>query len=387
MLHLRYLLVLSLLTLQATSVEPNQKRDAIYYPLSTRMDAARSNANAIVEIAKIARQAEQDYASESPDGVAMIFGDAAGLIGNLLHTDSSSLPTYYEMLQRQRMYIQFVPFFERFHLLYRKLPLNYEYEQLQVTQGATPLKTTELDFLLETWRDLNDKLERTKSVDHAPEPMRPWPPPSASWPRTNAEGRPVVVVVTANTQLEQVQDPVEREQFRAAIAAYHEASRQKSDRLQLRYKGSSFTNVFMQQIAHEYGGAPHLVAQLQEVMDGYLPPEISTNAMNKVFEAMRPAVAAKTPRPVPGVKGERWIRAAAPSGPIIPAVAKPSKIRDGFNQRPGSGAVASGSSGIPTPETESTGGGAAPSGSPPVWPWAVLGLAALAGGWVWVKSR
>jgi len=288
---LRYLLVLSLLALQGSSAEPNPKRDAVYYPLSTRMDAARSNANAVVEIAQIARQAEQDYGRDVPEALSLVFATAARLIGSSVHPDQTH-PAYFEMVHRQRMYLEFVPFKERFHLLYTTwLPLNSELEQLQPIPSAKPRRLTELDLLLETWRELNDELERTKSVDRAPEPLRPWPPPSALWPRTNAQGIPVLVVVTGNTQPEQVQDPVEREQFRAAIATYREASQQKSDRLQLRYKGDSFTNSVMRQIAREYGKSPHLVAQLQEVMDGYLPPETSTNVMNTVFASMKPAVA------------------------------------------------------------------------------------------------
>ncbi len=70
----------------------------------------------------------------------------------------------------------------------------------------------------------------------------------------------------------------------------------------------------------------------------------------------------------------------------FPAVAKPSKIRDAFNNRPGQGAGPLGNSGATTPAALSPGSGAGSSGRPG-WPWVLLGLAVLVGGWGWVRTR
>ena len=360
MLHFSYVSVLCLLVLPGFSAEPNPKRDAIYYPLSARMDAVRSNANAAVEIAQIAIQAEQDYARESPDGVAMVYGTAAGIIGNSPQSDSSSLATYYEMLQRQRMYVKFVPLKDRFHMLYRTLPLNTEYGQLQVAPGAKPLRITELAFRLETWRELNGEIERVKD----------WK----------------FELVFASIQPPRNPNDLEAQNRYQEEDAKNRAAGERNNYVSiLRNKGSSFTNAVMQQIAREYGKSPHLLEQLQEVMDGYLPPADSTNVMNKVFEAMKPGVAAKTPRPVPGAKGERWIRAPEPRPePGLPAIAKPSRIRDGIAPRGSQGVMGAVSPGAAVAGAEAAGSGGA-AGGRAVWPWAVVGVGAL--GWAWLKMR
>ncbi len=138
-----------------------------------------------------------------------------------------------------------------------------------------------------------------------------------------------------------------------------------------------------------YSKPPYALVELQEILDRRVSDERATNIMNAVFRAMPKAVAATLPRPIPHVGDANRVNPAAvgASNPGLPAVARPSKIRDGFTNRPNQGAVASGNSGSSTPEPESTGSGTSPSGSRPVWPWAVLGLVVLGGGWGWLKSR
>ncbi|NBV21109.1 MAG: hypothetical protein EBS05_04200 [Proteobacteria bacterium] len=66
--------------------------------------------------------------------------------------------------------------------------------------------------------------------------------------------------------------------------------------------------------------------------------------MNKVFAAMKPEVAAKTPRPVPRAKGERWWRVPAPAGEAaLPAVARRSKLRDDLATQSGAVLATTGS--------------------------------------------
>lgn len=138
-----------------------------------------------------------------------------------------------------------------------------------------------------------------------------------------------------------------------------------------------------------YSKPPYALVELQEILDRRVSDERATNIMNAVFRALPKAVAATLPRPIPHVGDANRVNqtTGGTSTPGLPAVARPSKIRDGFNQRPTQGAVAPGSSEAATTGAESPGGGAGSSGGRPVWPWALLGLAALAGGWVWVKSR
>lgn len=89
------------------------------------------------------------------------------------------------------------------------------------------------------------------------------------------------------------------------------------------------------------------------------------------------ARASLLPPIVPPARGE----------PGLPAVARPSKLRDSFGVRGGSGAVAPEPSGKPVAVVESAGSGAEEAGGRPVWPWVGLGLAAFAGGWGWLRQR
>jgi|GEM_PF-1416606 len=150
---------------------------------------------------------------------------------------------------------------------------------------------------------------------------------------------------------------------------------------------SRFTNQVVERVVVEFSATPLLLAQLQEVMDGYLPPSDSTNVMNKVFAAMKPEVAAKTPRPVPGAKGERWLRpAAAPAGPVTPAVARPNRVLEAMRKQQGGGTGSAGGAASSEPGGQPAGVLAESSSGGAVWPWAVLGVGVLAWGW-WRMRR
>ena len=375
----RNFLALCLLGASPLCAQPQPDREALYFSIEAQFQAASTSVTPTADIARIARQAETSFGETTPDLMALVYMNAATLIRNVAPKHPLTAPTYFELVARQRRFIETVSFPQRLWMTGRvSQPLDSLIE-LHPDHNDVTRRTTELELLLNVWRELTAENDRTKSVDDWLMPARPLAPPSASWPRTDRDGTPIIVIVTENTQPEQVQDPVEREQFRADIVAYREASKQKLARSTLRNDGSSFTNKVMAQVAQEYGKTPHLVGQLQEVMDGYLPPSDSTNIMNKVFAAMPSAVAAKTPRPVPGAKGERWIRVAAvePKGePALPAIARPSRIREGMGGRGGQAEVAAGSPGM-VAAAEPVGGGAGQPGGRAVWLWAGLGLAAV----------
>ena len=320
------------------------------------MSAAGSYANPVVEIVRIARQAEQDYARDYPEVLSMVFGSAAHAISFCYQTNRSVLPAYWEMATRQREYLDALPFIERISALNSSvIPLGTEVKLSARKDGAVT-RGSELELLLTTWIELEAK---NAQVDWIYEDAGGFRQPQSS-PEDSVAA---VLRQEANARWKAI---VERNNYR----------------LTLRSDGGSFTNRVIAQIAQEYGRTPQLVAQLQEVMDGYLPPVVSTNIMNKVFQSMRSPVRAKTPRPVPGAKGERWIRVASevPKGePALPAIARPSRIRDGMNVRGSQGA---GTTAAPEP----VGSGTESSGARSVWPWALLGLAAV-GGWVWARAR
>lgn len=381
------LLASTIATALQLSAQTRPAVEMLYSPIGARLQVAITNSNPVANVAIIARQAEAQYAKSDPAVVVRVHSVAIALLNRLAPNHPDSAPTVFELTVRERMFIESIPLTDRIWRLRRDpLPLSADIEVYD-SAGGDARKTIEMELLLKSWRELIDEIERTENVDDLLMPHRPLPPRSASQPRTDGDGRSVVAFITESTPPEQVQDPVEREQYGAALAAYQQAGEQKLYRSRLGTEGSSFTNAVIRQVAREYAKAPHLVAQLQEVMDGYLPPEISTNVMNKVFASMKPEMAAKTPRPVPGAKGERWIRPPAPRPePGLPAIAKPSKIREGISNRNNQGVVATASSGTAA-GAEPTGSGAEQSGSRPIWPWAVLGLAALAGGWFWLRAR
>jgi hypothetical protein len=301
--------------------------------------------------------------------------------------DPATLPLLSELKSRQRQLLDMVPLPERlWRLSSQPLPLHMEFSA--ATGEGGKLETwTELEYQLRNWRQYRDEMRETQPLDLAMTQSRPSPPLNSVHVFTNASGVVVIPEVNQFTPPELISDPIVREQFRRTVADYEEKERRREELLELAMKARLFTNAVIRQVAAEYGKAPHLVAQLQEVMDGYLPPADSTNVMNKVFAAMKPEVAARTPRPVPGAKGERWLRpAAAPTGPVTPAVARPNRVVDAMRQQQAAQA-AQAAGAVNTASAESPAGVVAAAGGTPVWAWLGLGLVALAGGWVWARSR
>ena len=388
---LRFLLVICLYSTDSGAAQTQPDRESLYFPFGVQLQTAITNPAPVANIRRIVREAEEAYGESAPAVVVRVLSTAVARLGRQAQNEPDSASTVFELTVRERKYIEFVDFSERIWRLGRDpLPLATEVEVKAAKTGEWQ-KTTELALLLKNWQDLEDENERTKAWDTTLPPTRPRPPPSAAWPTTNAAGVVFVGFATESSTPEQVQDPQEREEFRAALAAYRHDSEQRLYRAKLRNEGNSFTNAVKAQIAREYASAPHLLAQLQEVMDGYLPPEVSTPVMDKVFESMPRDVAAKTPRPVPGVKGERWIRVAAPmprGEPGLPAIARPSKLRDAMGVRAGPDVVAPGAGGKSSAAVESA-GGPEQAGGRPLWHWLGLGLGlvVVAGGWVWLRAR
>jgi len=337
----------------------NGEPPALYYPISEQMDALRLGPDPVAKIGQLARDTEERHSIDNPDAMPFVFGAAAHLIGYSLGTNTAGFSTYNEMLFRQRRYLSFVSLKDRFRFLSdRGLPLSSEIEAVPA-RGKDSVKRSELEILLSTWKELSDELGR----------VRDWP-------------------------FEQVYANTLREFFprdaAGEIAYQEEKARNKAaaERMNyvhmLRVDGARFTNQVIDRVARHYSTTPALLNGLQETMDGYLPPADSTNVMNKVFAAMKPEVAAKTPRPVPGAKGERWLRpAAAPTGPVTPAVARPNRVVDAMRKQQAEQAAGAAN----TVSAESPAGMVVAAGGTPVWAWLGLGLVALAGGWVWLRSR
>lgn len=370
-----------------------EERSVVYRAVVREMEEARSMALPAATIGKLARQATEKYSQTDPGLAVNIQFSAVVMLQMKVASDPETRPLIVELKSRQRHLLEAVPLPERlWRLSSQPLPLGTEISA-RTGAGGSLEAWTELEYLLRNWRQFRDELGQVQTADMATPQSRPWPPPDSVHAFTNAAGVVVLPEINQSTPPDLISDPIVREQFRRAVSDYEEQERQREGLLELAMKARLFTNAVIRQVAAEYGKSPHLVGQLQEVMDGYLPPTESTNVMNKVFEAMKTAVAAKTPRPVPGAKGERWLRSAAPApAPTIPAVARPNKMveamrRQGNAQVPGAG-VAGGGAG-PSAEAKPSGGVLAEAGGgAAVWPWALLGLAALAvGGWVWLRQR
>lgn len=361
--------------------------DMVFQTVNGRLQTASTNNSPIAEMALIARDAELEYAQFSPASVARIFSSAANLVNFFAQTNRAAVIAYHEFATRQRRYSNFLPPNERlWRLKDAYLPLDSKIETISGINGSSNV-LTELEFSLGIWRDVVVENQGEPGIDNGIELRRPKPPVSTGHLSTNAAGITFVHAATDSITPEQVQNPLERERYRDALEAYRNIAEQRLYRSRLQLDGSSFTNKVIQQIVREYSKQPHLLGHLQEVMDGYLPPADSTNVMNKVFAAMKPEVAAKTPRPVPGAKGERWLRpAAAPAGPVTPAVARPNRVVDAMRkQQAAQAAQAAGAASAA--QAGSAAGVVAAAGGKPVWAWVGLGLVALAGGWVWVRTR
>jgi len=137
-----------------------------------------------------------------------------------------------------------------------------------------------------------------------------------------------------------------------------------------------------------YSKPPYALLELQEILDRRVSDERATNIMNAVYRALPKAVAATLPRPIPHVAKPSENQAAtgtAHSG--LPAVARPNRVLEAIRKQQGGGtgsavgSAAPGQGGQPSGVLAESGGGGA------VWPWALLGLAGAAGGWVWLRLR
>ena len=348
------------------------------------MDDARGRALPAATIGQIARLAGEKYSQTDPGLTVNIQFSAVVMLQMKVASDAATPPLILELKTRQRQLLDMVSLAERlWRLGAQPLPLNMEFSA-KTGDGGSLETWTELEYLLRNWRQYRDEMKEAQPHDVAMPQSRPWPPPGSVHTFTNAAGIVVIPEVNQFTPPELISDPIVREQYRRTLADYEARERQREGLLELAMKARLFTNAVIRQVAAEYGKSPHLVAQLQEVMDGYLPPADSTNVMNKVFAAMKSEVAAKTPRPVPGAKGERWLRpAAAPAGPVTPAVARPNRVVDAMRQQQAAQAA-----GAANPaQAESPAGMVAAAGGKPLWAWVGLGLVALAGGWVWVRTR
>ena len=363
-----------------------EERSVVYRGVIREMEAARTMAFPAATIGKLARQAGEQYSQTDPGLVVNIQFSAVVMLQMKVASDPETRPLVVELKSRQRQLLDAVPLPERlWRLGSQPLPLGMEVSAKTGVGGS--LETwTELEYLLRNWRQLRDELGQVQAADVALPQSRPQPPPDSVHAFTNAAGVVVIPTFDQSVPPEFISDPIVREQFRRAVSDYQEQERQREGLLELTMKASLFTNSVIRQVAAEYAKSPHLLAQLQEAMDGYLPPSDSTNVMNKVFASMKPEIAAKTPRPVPGAKGERWIRAPEPRPPPgLPAIAKPSRIRDGIAPRGSQGVMGAVSPGAAAAGAEPVGGGGGGAGGRAVWPWALAGVGVLA--WAWLKMR
>lgn len=335
------------------------ERSAAYSLYNKELDDACRSQNPMSSLMKLAREAERDYAARLPSAAAMML-HTTGLAFNWIRfTNSAAHEAYYDVMARSRAYLPALSLGDQLNILTRsEIPLS----TLITNRVNGGYQGSELEVLLGTWRAI--ETERLR--------VRDWP----------------FEVVYASTQRDFFpRDAAGELAYQEEKSRNEEAAKRANFVAMLRNDGSRFTNRVMQQVARQYAITPALLFDLQETMDGYLPPAISTNVMNKVFAAMKPEVAAKTPRPVPGAKGDRWLRpAAAPAGPVTPAVARPSKVLEGIRQQQAAQSAQAAGAAKPAP-AESPAGMVAASGAVPAWAWAALGLVALAGGWVWVKTK
>lgn len=348
------------LAAKAAPWEDIPERNAIYLPYAKGLDAASRSDNPVTSMMEMARTAESQHSARAPGAVARMLHTTGLALNWMRSTNAAAHEGYVDVVTRSRSYLPMLSLGDQLNLLtLSELPLASTFTS-HVRGG---LQQTELEAQLNTWREVVLELERVKD----------WP----------------FEIVYASTQRDSFpRDAAGELAFQDERARNKSASERHNFVQMLRVDGARLTNQMIGRVSREYSRTPLMLGQLQETLDGYLPPEVSTPVMDKVFESMPRDVAAKTPRPVPGAKGERWIRPPAPIGePGLPAIARPSKLRDSMGVRGGSGAVASETAGKSAAAVEAAGGGAGQSDGRPLWHWVGLGLAVVVAGGIWLRAR
>jgi len=137
-----------------------------------------------------------------------------------------------------------------------------------------------------------------------------------------------------------------------------------------------------------YSRPPYSLVELQEILDRRVSDERATNIMNAVYRALPKAVAATLPRPIPhAAKASVNPAATGTAHSGLPAIARPSKLRDRINAGGSQGVMGAVSSGAAVSGAEPGGSGGGAAGGRAVWPWVLLGLVGAAGAWVWLRLR
>ncbi|KAF0176338.1 MAG: hypothetical protein FD161_3124 [Limisphaerales bacterium] len=335
--------------------------DSELLSILTKLDEASQSADSIKRILSTALTYIPDLESRDEVRAAFAFHAAANLMAFSVQTNQEAIRPYEMLVEKQRSHLGALTLWDRVRLLREStLPLDRTYSVNEKKLGQQSVE--EIDVLMSTWHALLEEANKIGEARHQ--------------------------AVAANIPPPGIQGDIFATARYEAELARNEEARSNNEKLnRLRIEGQSLTNKIASQIVKTVSLDPARLPWLQEKLDGYLPPTISTNVVNKVFAAMKPEVAAKTPRPVPGAKGERWLRTEAPAPrpePGLPAIAKPSRIREGISNRSSQAAAASATSGAAAGAEPASSGAEHPGGRP-VWPWAVLGVGVFA--WAWWKLR
>ncbi len=187
----------------------------------------------------------------------------------------------------------------------------------------------------------------------------------------------------------------------AELAKWHVKAKEFNDYYSFRNEYHGFTNRGPQVLADLYLRPPLDFDELLSLTHHYMPAEIAGQAWqtisnkvvaSKISKAIA-AVAIASPKPLTLLLKAPEARTNAAASPSVPAVARPSKLRERLATQGKPGMAASVPSASGSSSTSTTGGvesaaseGATAHGTP-IWTWVALGGVALAGGWVWLRQR
>jgi hypothetical protein len=187
----------------------------------------------------------------------------------------------------------------------------------------------------------------------------------------------------------------------AELAKWHVKAKEFEDYYRFRTEFHGFTNHGPKVLANWYLRPPHDFDELLSLTHHYMPAEIAGQAWqtisNKAVASRIPsvvaAVAAASPKPLTLLLKASEAKTNAAVSSSVPAVARPSKLRERLatQGKPGMAASVPSASGnsstSPASGVESAASEGAPAHGTPIWTWVALGGVALAGGWVWLRQR
>ncbi len=153
------------------------------------------------------------------------------------------------------------------------------------------------------------------------------------------------------------------------------------------------TNSATRSISDWYFNKPHDYGEMRGLLNHYLGDingeAVWTGISNRAAKTYIPAlVSAVKVAPVSPITPKTFkVQPAKDPSSQLPALARPNRVVDAMRKQETEHAAHAATAAANPAQAESPAGVVAAAGGKPVWTWVGLGLVALAGGWVWFRTR